>query len=79
MYLCYVKKIVHLILLQVLLFCLPIISLAQCSICTKSAQQLGDKAGRGLNLSILFLAFMPLILIAYIGFRWWKNEKENLS
>ncbi len=49
---------------------------AQCSICTKSAQQMGDKTGRGLNLSILYLAFTPLVLIAYMGYRWYKSEKE---
>jgi preprotein translocase subunit SecG len=48
---------------------------AQCSICTKNAQQLGDKAGKGLNLSILFLAFTPLALIGFIGYKWWKNEQ----
>ncbi len=48
---------------------------AQCSICTKTAQQLGDKPANGLNLSIFFLAFTPLILIGIIWYRWRKNEK----
>ncbi len=50
---------------------------AQCSLCTRNAEQLGDKAAAGLNLSILFLAFTPLILIAYIGYKWYKNEKDS--
>lgn len=50
-------------------------AIAQCSICTKSAQQLGDKAGKGLNLSIIYLAFVPLLIILIIGYRWYKSEK----
>jgi hypothetical protein len=50
---------------------------AQCSICTKSAQQLGDKPAQGLNLSIFFLAFTPLTLIGIIWYKWWKNEKAG--
>ncbi len=65
--------VIALLLVGVLVLCTPVA--AQCSICTKSAQQLGDKPAKGLNLSILFLAFTPLMLIGYIGYRWWKNEK----
>ncbi|MFT4092156.1 MAG: hypothetical protein QM640_00860 [Niabella sp.] len=52
-------------------------SFAQCSICTKTAQQLGDGPAQGLNSGIIYLAFMPLLIIGYIGFRWWKNEKRS--
>lgn len=67
------KKIFFLTLLTVL----HLATNAQCSLCTRNAQQIGDKAGAGLNLSILFLAFTPLILIGYIGYRWYKSQKEN--
>lgn len=50
---------------------------AQCSICTKTAQQLGDGPARGFNTGILYLAFLPLGLILFLGIRWWKNEKKN--
>jgi len=49
---------------------------AQCSICTRTAQQLGEKPARGLNAGILYLAFTPLILIGFIAFRWWKRNSE---
>jgi hypothetical protein len=69
-----VKKIALLITLFILLgMCTD--TFAQCSICTKTAQQLGDKPANGLNLSIFFLAFTPLILIGIIWYRWRKNEK----
>jgi heme/copper-type cytochrome/quinol oxidase subunit 2 len=70
-----------LIIFLTLIVCLIFLNVtqlsAQCSICTKNAQQLGDKAGKGLNLSILFLAFTPLILIAFLGYRWWKNNEQS--
>ena len=49
---------------------------AQCSICTKTAQQLGEKPAQGLNTGILYLMFTPFILVGFIGYRWWKNNKE---
>ncbi|MDP4264744.1 MAG: hypothetical protein Q8941_19610 [Bacteroidota bacterium] len=53
------------------------LSEAQCSICTKTAQQLGEKPARGLNAGILYLAFMPLAIVGIISYRWWKVSKEN--
>jgi hypothetical protein len=50
---------------------------AQCSICTRTAQQLGEKPARGLNAGILYLAFTPLILVGFIGYRWWKREHSS--
>jgi hypothetical protein len=49
---------------------------AQCSLCTKTAQQLGEKPAQGLNSGILYLMFMPFILVGFIGYRWWQNNKE---
>ena len=48
---------------------------AQCSICTKTASQLGEKQGKGLNGGIIYLMLMPFAIGGYIGYRWWKNEK----
>lgn len=49
---------------------------AQCSICTKTAQQLGEKPAKGMNSGILYLAFAPFAIVGYIGYRWWKGNKE---
>ena len=49
---------------------------AQCSVCTRTAQQLGEKPARGLNAGILYLAFTPLALVGIIGYRWWKNNRS---
>jgi hypothetical protein len=49
---------------------------AQCSICTRTAQQLGEKPAKGLNAGIIYLAFTPLLLIGFIGYRFYKRNKE---
>ena len=51
--------------------------MAQCSICTKTAQQLGEGPAKGMNGGILYLAFMPFAIIGIVGFRWWKGRKSN--
>ncbi len=50
-------------------------SQAQCSICTKTAQQLGEKPAKALNGGILYLAAAPLLMMGFIGYRWWKNNR----
>jgi hypothetical protein len=50
-------------------------SLAQCSICTKTASQLGDGPAQGLNGAIIYLMITPLAIMGFIGYRWWKREK----
>lgn len=52
---------------------------AQCSICTKTAQQLGEGPAKSLNTGILYLMFAPLAIMGFIGYRWWKREKEVLE
>ncbi len=51
--------------------------MAQCSICTKTAQQLGHKPAKGLNSGILYLMFAPFAVVGFVGFRWWKNNKQG--
>jgi len=51
-------------------------ALAQCSICTKTAMQLGDKAATGLNSGIVYLMIAPFAVVGYISYRWYKSEKE---
>lgn len=64
------------ILLVTLLFTFVQQSEAQCSICTKTAMQLGDKSATGMNSGVIYLMLAPFAVVGYIGFRWWKNEKE---
>jgi hypothetical protein len=52
------------------------LAMAQCSICTKTASQLGEGPAKALNSAIIYLAAAPFLVMGYIGYRWWKNEKE---
>lgn len=49
----------------------------QCSLCTKTAQQLGTKPAQGMNTGIIYLMFAPFGIMGYIGYRWWKSNKEE--
>ena len=49
---------------------------AQCSICTKTAQQLGEKPAKGMNGGILYLAFAPFAIVGIIAYRYVKGNKS---
>ncbi len=67
-------------------FCILLISLftlavtlpagAQCSVCSKTALQLGEKPAQGLNSGILYLMLMPFAIVGFIGYRWWVGNKK---
>ena len=69
------KKILQ-ILVVVLLCSFQV--MAQCSLCTKTAQQLGEGPAKGLNNGILYLALTPLLFIGILGFRWWRSNRDEL-
>ena len=50
---------------------------AQCSICTKTAQQLGEKPAQGLNYGILYLALTPFLIAGVVGYFFWKRNRTS--
>ena len=48
---------------------------AQCSICAKTTQQMGEKPAKGFNSGILYLMFTPFVIAGFVGYRWWKNNR----
>lgn len=52
-------------------------AMAQCSICTKTAQQLGEGPAKGMNSGILYLAFAPMAIIGFLTYRWIRNNRSN--
>lgn len=52
-------------------------AMAQCSICTKTASELGPQSAKGLNAGILYLAALPFALGGVIGYRWWKGNQDT--
>ena len=49
---------------------------AQCSVCTKTVQQMGEKPAKALNSGILYLMMTPFLIVGVIGYRWWKSNKR---
>lgn len=52
---------------------------AQCSICTKTAQQLGEKPAKALNTGIIYMAFAPLAIIGFLGYRWYRSNRDQVA
>jgi hypothetical protein len=48
---------------------------AQCSICTKTAQQLGHRPAKGLNTGIIYLMFAPFAIMGWVGYNYFKGKK----
>ncbi|HET9055591.1 MAG TPA: hypothetical protein VFN30_01970 [Chitinophagaceae bacterium] len=49
---------------------------AQCSVCTKTASQLGTQAAKGLNAGIVYLMVTPFLIVGYLSYRWWQGNKN---
>lgn len=69
-------RLVRLTIMLLLVVVLSNAAEAQCSICTKTAQQMGEKPAKALNSGIIYLAATPLALMGFIGYRWWKSNRD---
>jgi hypothetical protein len=47
---------------------------AQCSICTKTAMQQGEKPASALNSAIVYLMMAPFAVAGFVGYRWYKSQ-----
>jgi hypothetical protein len=68
------------LILSIIIFsslCLVNDATAQCSICTKTAQQLGEKPAKGLNAGIIYLASAPFLIAGYVFYRWKKSNHTD--
>ena len=72
------KKRLIFVMLFSLLFLFGSDLMAQCAMCTKTASQLGEKPALGMNQGILYLMGTPFLIMGFIGYRWWKNQKEEI-
>jgi len=50
---------------------------AQCSICTRTASQLGEEPAKGLNAGIIYLAAVPYLAVGFVVFRLWKKNGKD--
>ena len=54
--------------------------LAQCPMCRATAESNlanGGTEGQGLNQGILFLLGTPYVIVAVLGYIWWRNRREE--
>jgi hypothetical protein len=75
-YFCSMKKCFIIFSILLVLFLIQQGVHAQCAMCTKTAQQLGEKPAAGLNKGILYLMFAPFAFAGFIGYRWWKSDRS---
>ncbi len=50
---------------------------AQCSICAKSVQQMGEKPAKGFNAGIIYIMLVPYVAIGVVGYKWWKSNRAS--
>ena len=48
---------------------------AQCSICAKTTQQMGEKPAKGFNSGIIYLMLTPFAIAGFVGYRYWKSNR----
>ncbi|MDF1695046.1 MAG: hypothetical protein P1U56_04415 [Saprospiraceae bacterium] len=61
---------------------IPVESYAQCPMCRAAAETnlaQGGTEGKGLNTGILYMLSLPYLLIATIGYLWWRNNQKEES
>jgi hypothetical protein len=68
-------RLIFLFCVLIFAFCVDIN--AQCSICTKTAMQMGEKPAEGMNSGVIYLMLTPFAVVGYISYRWWKTEKNQ--
>jgi hypothetical protein len=71
------NKVLFFLLLLCALTTLQFSASAQCSICTRTAQQLGEKPAKTLNAGIFYLAAAPLAICGILGYRWWRRNGND--
>jgi hypothetical protein len=72
------KKCLLIVLFGIALNLFAVIASAQCSICTRTAAQMGERPAKALNAGILYLAAVPFAMVGLISYRWWRNNREEV-
>lgn len=67
------------LLVSLCLICFVLDLDAQCPMCKIAAEsnlEAGGTEGKGLNKGILYILSMPYLLVATLGFIWWKSNRD---
>lgn len=71
------------IFLTILFIIIAVIGVtAQCPMCRIAAEsnlEHGGTAGKGLNTGILYMLSMPYLIVALIGYLWYRNKKTDVD
>ena len=73
------NKIVKPLLLTLLLLIIVQVAFSQCAMCTEIADEAtknGNSAGDGINKGVLYLFLSPYLIVATIGFIWWRSRRR---
>ncbi|MFZ4633749.1 MAG: hypothetical protein ACOYNO_06040 [Saprospiraceae bacterium] len=72
----------RLFLILFLVACVAAAVEAQCPMCRISVEsnlKNGGSMGRGLNAGIMYMLAMPYLIVAGIGYWWWRNRKPDAA
>jgi len=76
----FVRLLFVLVVMQAALLFSPKNAAAQCSVCGAQAEtnvHEGNDQAKGLNAGILYLMSAPYLVIAGVGYVWYKNYKKK--
>ncbi len=73
----YMKKFIAILIISISVTASYQPAVAQCSVCTKTASQMGEKPAKGMNSGILYLMLTPFAIVGYIGYRWYKSNRQQ--
>ena len=68
------------IILVLLFMAIQISVSAQCAMCTgqvETATNAGSSVALGINKGVLYIFVMPYLIIATIGYFWWRTKKKS--
>jgi len=71
------KKFIFILLFSTCVSVSPSKLDAQCSICSKTTQQLGEKPAKAFNTGIIYLMLAPFAIVGVVGYQWWKNNRQS--
>jgi len=73
------KQIIKPVLFTLLLLVVAHVAFSQCAMCTEIADEAtknGNTAGDGINKGVLYLFLSPYLIVATIGFIWWRSRRK---
>lgn len=76
------KAVIYLFIIILSVSFTPVVTKAQCSMCTINAEQgtqNGNTQGKGLNSGIIYLLAIPYLLITGMGIIWYRTYRKKIS